>query len=167
MASSTTWQRGRTQHGQGFDLNGDAGLALFEYDPTAPAGTLHVNGTVAGDRRLLAAASEAGLDGDGSNAIALQDLRRKNVLGSGLQTLEEYNADLVAGVCRDAQHASTAVATRAQIVTGLNTQYQSEAGVSLDEEAIEVMQHQRVYQAASRIVSVALEMVDAVLKIGA
>ena len=52
------------------------------------------------------------------------------------------------------------------MLTALNTQYQSEAGVSLDEEAIEVMQHQKVYQAASRIVSVALEMVDEVLKIG-
>ena len=155
-----------TQHEAGYDLNGNAGQALFAYDATAPASTLHVNGTVAGDRNLIAAATEAGLSGDGSNALALQDLGQKKALGSGQQTLEEYNADLVAGVGRDAQHATTAADTRTQVLTGLNTRYQAEAGVSLDEEAIEVMQHQRVYQAASRIVSVALEMVDDVLKLG-
>ena len=155
-----------TQHEAGYDLNGDAGQALFQYDASAPAATLQVNETVAGDPNLIAAGAEAGVNGDGSNALALQDLGDKKVLGSGQQTLEDYNADLVAGVGSDSQHATTAADTRTQVLTALNTQYQSEAGVSLDEEAIEVMQHQKVYQAASRIVSVALEMVDEVLKIG-
>jgi flagellar hook-associated protein 1 len=154
------------QHTAGFDLQGNAGVALFTCTPGSPALTLKLQPSIAADPRLLAASSSATINADGSNAVALQDLRNAKALSGGVQTLEQFSADLVTHVGRDAANAMDAADKRGQLLTSMNERYQGETGVSLDDEAIDVMQYQRAYQAAAQIVNVSLEMVDSVLAIG-
>jgi len=51
------------------------------------------------------------------------------------------------------------------IAQSLEAQYQSQAGVNLDEEGVELIRYQQAHQAAARILSVALEMLDTILKL--
>jgi flagellar hook-associated protein 1 FlgK len=153
------------QHEAGFDLQNNAGQALFTYDPTSPAASIRFSAAIAADNGLLAAASATDQDGDGQNATAMQEVSSQKLLGDGLQTIQEYNADAIAQLGSDASSANNTADTRTQVLTDLTTRYQANAGVSLDEEAIDVVKYQKEYEAAARIVDVSLQMLDSVLAI--
>ena len=55
--------------------------------------------------------------------------------------------------------------TQTSIISQLNTQREAVSGVSLDEEAINLMQYQKAYEAAARFIKVANEMTDTILSL--
>ncbi|NOX57395.1 MAG: flagellar hook-associated protein FlgK [Planctomycetes bacterium] len=103
------------------------------------------------DSSLLAAASE-NRTGDGINAGRLAALTREqsDVLG-GATILEFYNAisnDVAAGGAA----ASNTLEAADVITSALEQQRQSVSGVSLDEEAIDLMKFERAFQGAARYI---------------
>lgn len=62
-------------HQRGIDTTGNAGQALFTYQPSNVAGTIAVNQAIAADPRLLAVAASVNSPGDGSVAGLIADLR--------------------------------------------------------------------------------------------
>ena len=144
-----------TAHAAGFDLDGNAGQALFVFS-APPQGTigaaaaLRVDAAVAGNSRLLAAAGSPE-PGDNRNARALADLRSAPLLDNGTATLVDSWAQFVAGVGRDARAASQERTVRTQIVGQLQSMRDQVSGVSLDEEALNLTKFQRAYEANARL----------------
>jgi flagellar hook-associated protein 1 FlgK len=149
-------------HQGGFDGQGNAGGNLFLYDASGPAATLRFNPAIRDDLSLLAAASQPGAPGDGGNAARLALLRQEPVAGG--VTVEEAYGRLLYDIGARTNKSEQAVETREGMVRSLELQYSNEAGVSLDEEAIEIMRFQQAYNAAARLVQVSLEMMDTVLR---
>jgi flagellar hook-associated protein 1 FlgK len=162
--ASTLADAFNTVHRQGFDLNGQPGGDFFTYDPSAAASTLEVSAALRADPRLLAAAGQTGGNpGDGTNAAALANVRAARLFAAGSQTAEEFHASLIYAVGAVAQRSQTAAAARETLVQSLDTQYANQAGVSLDEEAVDIMRFQQAYNAGIKLVQTALEMMDEVL----
>ncbi len=149
-------------HSAGQDLLGNPGADLLEYDSGRPAATLNVCGAVLDDLSLIAAARSDVIESDGTNALAINDLRNTRLLEGGSTTLSQFAAGLISTVGLDAQVAQTRLDSRRLLVQSLQDAYSNQAGVSLDEEALELIRHQQAYTAASRLMSVALETMDAI-----
>lgn len=151
-------------HRQGFDLNGQAGGDLFTYDAAAPADSLRVTEALRNQPELLAMAS--GSDhaaGDAGNAQALLSLRGKATCAGGTATAEEAYQQLLSSVGRQSGHATEAREARQSLLDSLDTQYANEAGVSLDDEAVDIMRYQQVYTASTRLVKVANDMLQEIV----
>jgi flagellar hook-associated protein 1 FlgK len=152
-------------HSSGQDLSGNPGTDFFEYDPVRPAASLDVRDAVAGDLSLIAAAQTSVIESDGTNALAINDLRNTRLLSGSTATFSQFGAELISNVGMDAQAAQTRLESRELLVQSLQEAYSNQAGVSLDEEALELIRYQQAYTAASRLMNTALEMMDSVLEL--
>ncbi|NPV48496.1 MAG: flagellar hook-associated protein FlgK [Armatimonadetes bacterium] len=151
-------------HAAGYDLAGQTGSDFLTYQPEAAARTLGLAVGLSSDPRLLAAAGQpGGSPGDGANAAAMAALREARLFEAGSQTPEEFHADLLLEVGVAARGAEEAVAARQLLLESLDRQYADQAAVSLDEEAVDIMRYQQVYNASARLVQTALDMVDQLL----
>lgn len=153
------------QHTAGLDLSGNPGIEFFEYDPTRPAASLRVREEIAADPSLIAAAQSAVVKTDGTNALAIEDLRNSRMLSGGTATLSEHCAELISRVGIDAEAAQTRLDSRELLVENLKGEYLNQGAVSLDEEALELIRYQQAYTAASRLMAAALEMMNLVVEL--
>lgn len=152
-----------SQHQAGYDFNGDPGIEFFEYDPDWPAGTIRVNEALVNDARLVAASSISQPSSDGENAFHIASIRYQELFGD--LTAEQYIADVVAEIGGDVAAAHEAAKTRQNLVDALEARYQERYGVSVDEEAVELMKYQKAFIASARIARVVNEMMDDLLSI--
>ena len=117
------------------------------------------------DQRYLAATGKGGGPADNSNAIALAAFLDHSVDNLGGLSLEDFHTTLVSTVAQSGA-AEEALANGFEEPPGIrHTQREQRSGVSLDEEAIRIMQLQRNYQAAARIVATIDELLTTLLNI--
>jgi len=150
-------------HAAGLDLDGGDGLAFFTPLglPAGAARLLQVNPTVAGNPRLVAAGTDTA--GDNQNARALAALRDARVLNGGTTTLSEGWAELTYRVGQDSASAQAEQRNRTAIVQQLDALREAVSGVSLDEEAMEMIKFQRAYEANARFFQVIDSALDTLL----
>jgi flagellar hook-associated protein 1 FlgK len=149
---------------QGFDLNGKAGTAIFT-QPSASgqsyAATMAVQMT---DPSLIAASSDGSGNSNGNLAV-LSAVQSANAIGaSGSQTTPtDYYSNMVATVGNDVSNSSAELSSSQAILTQLQDQLGSVSGVSLDEEASNMVQYQRAYDAAANVVTTVNDMLYTVI----
>jgi flagellar hook-associated protein 1 FlgK len=139
------------QHVAGYDKAGNAGAPFFGYDPSDVLGTLAVAIT---DPDLVAASSVAGpANLDTGNAARLatgdgvEDAYQRLVNGLGTEVLESRRR-----------------AANQQVVTGqVDNAKEQIAGISLDEEMVNMLSAQRAYEAASRVMTTVDSMLDTLI----
>lgn len=152
-------------HATGYDLNGDPGGTFFTYDVSGAALSLAVNTAIEADPQLVAASSSADAPGDGSVASQISQLRDSKIFLGGLLSPSEYYADLMGQLGSDTKAAADALAAREAVVESLQVDYEARSGVSLDEEATELLRYQQVYNSAAHLMKVSEEMMDALFAI--
>ena len=135
---------------QGYDLGGNLGGVIFATPPAGNVGAAAGMSVSMSDPALLAASSDgsAGSNGNIANFMAVHD----NPLVNG-QSPTEYYSSIVFQVGSDTSNASADLDAASQILQQLQDQQNSVSGVSLDEEAANMVQYQTAYQAAARVVS--------------
>ena len=144
----------------GFDLNGNAGGNIFTPPPASGVGaaaTLTVSMT---DPSLIAASSDgtAGSNGNLANLAAVAT----TALATGQTPINSY-ANLVSQVGSATETASADADSSNLILQQLQDENGSVSGVSLDEEAANLIQYQTAYQSAAKVVStINLLLLDAV-----
>ena len=143
-------------HQAGFDLSGAAGLAFFQ--PMGAAGAASAIGMnaaliAAGGESLVVASGSATAAGDNSVARQLAALREQKMLAGGTATASEGWARLVYRVGSDRQAAVNSHQTRGEISRQLRNLQDSVSGVSIDEEAADLVRFQRAYEANARFFS--------------
>ena len=133
---------------------------LFAYDEQSPSTTLSVN-PITPEQLGLAAAGEPGGNG---NALALTKLATtKNAAG---KTFSEAYGDLSAQVGRQIVSHKDTAAVRGQIYAQAKSIRQDVQGVSLNEEAAQLIQSQRAYQAAAQLFKTLNELTQAAINLG-
>ncbi len=154
-------------HSTGYALDGTTtGLNLFTYTPGDEAGTFALSLAIVADPSLIAAADTAGQPGNGGIALALEALRTEPAAGHTYSLMTEHS-DYVATLGVQVASAEARSDARQTVVDTLETRRQDLSGVSLDEEAVYLTEAQTAYNAASRIVQIAIEMMDTILALGA
>ena len=161
-----------TVHTGGTDLQiPPTSPALDFFNPVSgtagAARAISVNAVIAGDARYIAA-GRSGAPGDNANALALADLGNQRLLASGTQTFADAIASLQSRIGTDAQRAQSELETNNAIRTQLENSRDAVSGVSLDEEAVDLIKFQRAYQASAKYISVIDQLMeDIVTTLGA
>lgn len=154
------------QHALGFDATGNPGGDVFSIDPSAPAQSLDVDSSLAGDPNLLAVAGAATADpGDGDNLTALLALRSTTTF-SGSTTGATMLSSLTSSVGSEVASASADSTSLSAQLSDLQTQRDAISKVDTDEEAIKLIEFQTAYRAASRVIAAGDQMLQTLLAIG-
>jgi len=145
-------------HAAGFGQDGvTTGTAFFT---GTDATDIAVNAAVSGDLGLVAAASAGGAPGDGSGALALADLQRATNLTGGSQTYEAYFNGMLTRLGVSVRDASGTSQAQAATIAHLDQLRASVSGVSLDEEMVAMVQYQKGYEAAAKVISTIDDMIE-------
>jgi flagellar hook-associated protein 1 FlgK len=145
----------------GVDQNGNPGLALFTYDPTAPAKTLATTAITASQ---VAAATSAN-PGGGNNATNIFNLSTAAQAGLGGVNYTSYYGNLAALVGSDSSNAQSSQATEQQVLSQAQNLRSNISGVSLDTEAAKLTEYQQAYNATGKLLNVVEQMMQTVLNI--
>ena len=147
----------------GFDLNGNPGGNLFTPPPASGQGAASSMAVAITDPSLIAASSD-GTPGSNGNVSALLAVHDQPLIAG--QTPTDYYANLVFGVGSDVSNGSAELSASQLILQQLQDQRASISGVSLDEEAANLIQYQRAYEAAARVVDTASQMFATLINMG-
>lgn len=106
----------------------------------------------------------SGQSGDNQNALALANLQNARVASGGTMSfMEMYQAQIVElGVASSS--AQNQNSTNSALLTQASNMVSSVSGVSIDEEATNLMQYQQAYQAASKLISTVDEMLQTLMQ---
>jgi flagellar hook-associated protein 1 FlgK len=144
-------------HRAGFGLKNDTGNDFFT---GTDASTIGVNSVLA-DPEKIALSGAMDSPGDNSVAESIIGVQDQGLLGS--QTISQFTAGLASGLGSDIQDASNNADARKLVADSLIAQRDAVSGVSLDEEAANLVKAQRAYEAASRIVNVLDDMANKII----
>jgi flagellar hook-associated protein 1 FlgK len=149
------------QNEQGVDLNGNPGAALFTLSPTQSGAAASIQ-LATTDPSAIAAAAPG--EGSAGNSNILAGLSNPNVDGG--QVAAQFLASFFGQIGSDTSAASTSNSADQATLTQLTTQRDSLSGVSLDEEASNLTQYQRAYQAAAQVFNIANTVMASALNLG-
>ena len=151
-----------TQLAAGFTAPGVAGTPLFVY--TAGSGNDMLK-TVAGFKAQDLAFSSDGLPGDTGNLQQLAAIKTRSVTlpGIGAVLLSDADTQLVGKLAVDSKLNKAALKTTETVRVQSINDWQSTSGVNEDEEAVKLVEFQRMYQANMQVISIANSLFDATL----
>ena len=116
-------------------------------------------------------AGSPGLTGDNSIANALADLRTQPIVvtqtGIAGLTAADYHSDTVFQLGEQVAGATAQSQAGATVLAQMQQQQQAIEGVSLDSEAANLMQYQRAYSAAARVITTVDQMMQTAIGMGA
>ena len=152
------------QQNAGYDMTGTTGAKGADFfTPFTPS----VAGSNAGAAATMAmaitdpdqiAASSDGTKGDNGNAKALAGLQDKAIVSG--QTAGSYYSNLIDQVGNTVSNSTSEQEAIGLVLQQLTNQQSAVSGVSLDEEATNLISYQRAYEAAARVISTVDELVS-------
>jgi flagellar hook-associated protein 1 FlgK len=140
-----------------------AALGINTFFSGSNSRNVAVNRVLADDASLVAAALDPAA-GDGTNAGKLFDLKTQALDGLDGQSCDDYYQNMIGELGVESGLAKSRSDGANSYLQTLETQRQATSGVSLDEEAMNLMEYQRAYQAAARLVTTIDEMLKVLLE---
>jgi len=141
-----------------------AGTALFTYDATNAtnvAATLAVNPAITSDQ--LAPVDASG--NANGNAQQLANLGTSSTAGNiNGMNLVQFVAQMASSIGLENQTATANQTTQQQVAAQATSLRDKISGVSLDQQATEVLQFQRAYQASAQVLSVLNSVLDTTIQ---
>ncbi|HKW19062.1 MAG TPA: flagellar hook-associated protein FlgK [Terriglobales bacterium] len=147
----------------GFDLNGNHGGNVFASPPASGAGAAANMAVAITDPALIAASSD-GSAGSNGNLANFSEVQNQTVIAG--KTPADYYGNIVFTVGNDASNATTELQSSQLVLQQLQDQRGSISGVSLDEEAANMTQFQRAYDATAQVVVAVNQMIETVINMG-
>jgi flagellar hook-associated protein 1 FlgK len=146
----------------GYDLNGNlsTGNNLFNPPPASGAGAAASLSVAITDPALIAASSD-GTSGSNGNAEAMYALCNQGVIDG--QSPTDYYSGIVFDVGNAEANASAAQSASSLVMQQLNDQRSAVSGVSLDEEAANMMRYQQAYAASAEVITSINTMMEDVI----
>ncbi|HLH09616.1 MAG TPA: flagellar basal body rod C-terminal domain-containing protein, partial [Terriglobales bacterium] len=149
-------------HANGFDLNGQPGTNFFVQPAgqTGSAGSFNVNIT---DPSLVAASSDTAAGGN-ANLLSLIDLQKQQIVqGSPPMT---FYGNLLYQVGSEISNAEAEQQASDLISQQLADQRGAVSGVSLNDEATNLLRYQRAFEAAARVVDIISSLTETAVNLG-
>jgi flagellar hook-associated protein 1 len=154
-----------TVNAAGIDANGNAGGNIFLL-PTTQSGAAAQIQVATTNPALIAAAGPGEGSAGNANASALAALSTANIANGGTQTASGFLASFLGQIGSDASAATSDNSVQQASLTQLTAQRDSFSAVSLDEEAANLTQFQRAYQAASQVFNTADTVYSSAINLG-
>lgn len=146
-------------HQNSYDLNSNTGIRFFT---GTRASDIAVSGNIIADPNTISiAASSIYPPGDGSNALQIANLKSATVV-NGL-TIDNYYNSLLTDLGMVVERTGTLSDTQGLILEQIQRQKEEVSGVNMDEEMANLVQYQRSYSAAARLMNVMDEILDRVI----
>ncbi len=144
-------------HTAGFGLDNTTNLNFFN---GTGASTIAVNPTLKSNPEKVATASAANSIGDNSVALGISGLQTTLTMSGNTSTFGQFFASMMSRLGVDSQRADMMANNQKLLVDHLKRQRETLSGVSLDEETTKLIEYQRAYEAAARVINVVDEMLD-------
>ncbi|MCC5881516.1 MAG: flagellar hook-associated protein FlgK [Halomonas sp.] len=150
-----------------FTVNGEAydgTVGIVAGDRINIDGIEFVVGSVPGDddSASLSLTIAASGTGDNRNALAMQNLQSKSMVG-GRSSFSQAYAGMVSDVGNRTNIVKVNLEARQGLTDQLRAVQQSESGVNLDEEAANLIRFQQFYMANARVIETASTVFDTIL----
>ena len=144
----------------GYDLNGRLGANLFTPPPASGSGAAATLSVAITDPSKIAASSD-GTVGNNGNADAMYALSTQPLIQG--QSPTGYYSTVVFNVGNAAANANAEQSASGLVLQQLNDQRSSISGVSLDQEAANIMRFQQAYSASAQVISTINSMMQTVI----
>lgn len=140
------------QLAKGFDLKGNAGKPLFDFNLANPNGMLQVN-DLAWDE--LAFSGDPAATGDNKNLLALIGIKRQTftIPGIGSATLDSASASLISTVGIKSRQNQTELTAAAALLEDAITRRDNYSAVDYDEEYVSLTNYTQAYQANMKVIA--------------
>lgn len=152
-------------HSTGYNLNGNTNVNFF--NPLSSAANasrlISLNTAVASDGKNIAAATSTTGNGN-DTAIALGNLLHEQVFTGGSVT-DQYGS-VIFTLGSDIAHVDASKNEHQSLMVQLQNRKQATSGVSIDEEAVQILQFQRAYEASARLIKTVDELLQVTLAMG-
>ncbi len=160
-------ERVNTLHTSGTDLDGNAGVNFFNATPPVTAANISINAAIVNDPRLVVASplTQPGQSGTVAGEIANLLTDPNSTVGSRNGSFSSIFGSLVSEAGEQVRNAEDGLQTQGVILSQAIAQRDAVSGVSLDEEAINLLQYQKAFEAAARFLKVADEMTQTILSL--
>jgi flagellar hook-associated protein 1 FlgK len=147
-------------HSTAYDLDGNPGNDFFSSltGVNGAARAIALDAGLAGDSRKIAVSYEINGMGNGA-AIALGNLMNAHVFTGG-SILEQYRG-FIYTLGSDTANANQGMRQHEALLSQLENRRQEVSGVSIDEEAVKILQFQRSFEASARVVQAVDELLQA------
>jgi flagellar hook-associated protein 1 FlgK len=161
----------RSDEGFGFSFSEDSASALAvlgvnSYFEGTGAGDIQVRGALRNDPSALATGRvQDGTFVQNANAMALSGLQDAAIQGLGGRSLSSSWLDAVQEVGIRTSAADTTAQASTIVRQSLDAQRASVSGVSVDEEAVNLLNFQQTYQGAARFISVVDDMTQTLMSL--
>jgi len=151
-----------TQLLAGTDVNGNPGIALFNFNAASTTGMLQIDPAFEANQLAFSA---DGTPGDSANLQSLIGIRTQSITLTSIGSVLVGDADtqMVGKLGIDSQQNQALLKTADTIRQQAEDDWKATSGVNQDEEAVNLMEFQKMYQANMKAIAVANELFDSTL----
>ncbi len=159
--------RVNTLHTSGTDLDGNNAVKFFNDTPPVTAANIAVNSAITDNPRLISASplTQPGRSGTIAGEIANLLTDQQTTVGSRTGSFGSIFGSIVAEAGEKVRSTDDALHLQSVIIAQATAQRESVSGVSLDEEAVNLLQYQKAYDAAAKFIKIADEMTQTILSL--
>lgn len=155
-------------HRDGFgikDFSESRGADFFKpvRDPSQAAQEIELSDLILGSTNAIAAASSPNAPGDNVVVNRLLGVNREKLLDNGNASLGEFYANYVGVLGLEVNRADHVREADEVLIADLKGRRESVSGVSLDEEAMNLLRWQTSFTASSKIITAVDEMLETLL----
>lgn len=154
-------------HKLGFDAYNKQGTEFFVVPSKldTAAEDLKLNTDIVNDVMKIAAAAQPDSPGDNRVANVIAALQNQQLMDNGTSTIGDSYNGLVGQLAVLTHRVNMEQDHQKNIVDQLKNVRESVSGVSLDEEAVKMIEFQKAFDASARVIRTADEMFDTVLSL--
>jgi flagellar hook-associated protein 1 FlgK len=167
VASGTGYVPGNTINFDGIDvvINGTiaSGDSFFISPLTGVIENFNVG--ISDKDKIAAASSNTDLPGDNSKALQIVQLSQNNISDLDSTTFEGYYTGIVSNIGVMSKAASDSYTYDENLLFELEKKREAVSGVSMDEEAVNLIRYQRSFEAGARILKVTDELLEMVINL--
>lgn len=154
-------------HSSGVNAYNQTGVNFFEPLTSAQGAAEYIkmNSDIMVDSARISAGRDPNRPGDNRVAIEIAELQYGKPVFEGSLTLDEFYNGIVGELGIKTQAANRQADVQKNIVEQLDNMRESISGVSLDEEAAKMIEMQKHFDAAARLIRTADEVLETVINI--
>jgi flagellar hook-associated protein 1 FlgK len=156
-------QQVNAAHAGGYGLDAVNGRALFTAGATSAGAAAAMATALSDPRSLAASASAAGVPGDGSNATLLVATETASL--SGGKDAQSTLSGIISAFGAEAQRAKAYAEQDQALSDHVQGMRESYSGVSIDEELVEMQRAQRAFEAITKVILAADEMLKTLMSL--
>ncbi|MCE0489862.1 flagellar hook-associated protein FlgK [Pantoea sp. Mb-10] len=137
---------------KGFDLKGNAGKPLFNFNPNHPTGMLQVNALTAEE---LAFSADPTAPGNNQNLLDLLAIKQQrfSIAGQPPATLDEASNAMIGAVGIKSRQNQTELSAAQAWLQNAETERDNLSAVDYDEEYVNLTQYTQAYQANMKVIA--------------